>query len=218
MCFQETLRRSLSSATQPEPATTKRDTWYCSECLFLCLDPANLLLVFQTSTVGNYKLRTGNIFNDVKNVETIVVPVNCTGKPDNAAVWQCRLNYPSSYAVYSAACREKKIFVGSIIACEESGVRVLFLPIRYYPRNPVKRDDLIKGLDVLIRGCNARQIRSVSMPIHSSRPLFSACTEAAKRMDRTNVFFYREAQVVKPATGLGFSKPRPRKQPCQPQT
>lgn len=102
------------------------------------------------------------------NVDALVNTVNCVGAGGKGIALQFKNKFPQNFAAYKRACRLGKVIPGQMFIVE---LNQLFQP-RYIINFPTKRhwkdnsliEDIISGLQSLVREINLLQIRSIAIP------------------------------------------------------
>jgi O-acetyl-ADP-ribose deacetylase (regulator of RNase III) len=108
---------------------------------------------------------TGNML--LADVEALVHPVNCEGVLTRTLGRQFRAAFPMAIASYEAACRKREIVIGSVHVASRTVAPkfIISVPIRRLWYKPSRLPFVEKGLAALVAELNARNIKSIAMPL-----------------------------------------------------
>ncbi len=104
----------------------------------------------------------GDIFE--QDVKAIVNAVNCVGIMGKGIALQFKNRYPENFELYETACKQNKVIPGKMFICEIDSQYIINFPTKRHWRDSSKLEDIIIGLDDLVRAIKALKIQSIAIP------------------------------------------------------
>ncbi len=111
-------------------------------------------------------IKNGDIF--CANVEAIVNTVNCIGVMGKGVALQFKYKYPNNFNFYKKICDAGKMIVGKVLIFDrettDSPKYIINFPTKRHWKGKSKIEDIIKGLDSLVKVVEERNIKSIAIP------------------------------------------------------
>ena len=112
------------------------------------------------------KITRGNVLE--ADAEALVNTVNCVGYMGKGIALQFKKAFPENYKAYAEACREEKVRPGRMFVFETRTVTnpkyIINFPTKRHWRGQSRIEDIVAGLEDLVKEIKDRGIRSVAVP------------------------------------------------------
>jgi O-acetyl-ADP-ribose deacetylase (regulator of RNase III) len=125
-----------------------------------------------TGIINPNKTRTmvtytqGNILED--RAEAVVNTVNCVGIMGRGVALQFRNAYPENFSAYLKACHANEVQPGKLFIFETGLLSnpkyIINFPTKRHWRGKSRMEDIISGLQSLVRAIKQKNIRSIALP------------------------------------------------------
>jgi O-acetyl-ADP-ribose deacetylase (regulator of RNase III) len=103
-----------------------------------------------------------------QKVKAIVNPVNCVGVMGKGLALQFKNKFPDNFEIYKDACAKKEVVSGKMLVCEvsddTSSLYIVNFPTKQHWRDSSRMEDIISGLDDLVKTIHRLSIDSIAIP------------------------------------------------------
>lgn len=125
-----------------------------------------MLNLFQNGITEMITIKSGDIL--CANVEAVVNTVNCVGIMGKGIALQFKFKYPDNFSFYKKVCDSGKMIVGKVLVFKREATEnpkyIINFPTKRHWKGKSKIEDIVKGLDSLIKVVKEENIKSIAIP------------------------------------------------------
>lgn len=112
--------------------------------------------------------KSGNLFDEINNVEAIINTVNCVGVMGKGIALEFKKRYPINLINYEKSCKNKELKPGKMLTViNDSNISpkyIINFPTKLHWKNPSKIEYIAQGLDALKLEIKKYSLKSIAMP------------------------------------------------------